>query len=1014
MILNRHRHQSSSAAPLVVQIIPHHASSDEETQSLHTLETLIQTFSASGGIIGLDIAHSAAGPQFLLRATNEMALHQMMRQLHARSPQATIRRLSRGEDPLVLSEGDYATAVELRAGGAAYHSLRSWSSRDWQSPGADPMLSLLAEGVSLPASFRTVAQLALDPLPPGWARKYARLALSHPLEEERTRRREASYRAQRGNAPSWGAIIGLAGVVVLLTAWRYGPLAHYLPSWVLPALGVLLHGHRPQLTPEQRGQLLLVGLMLGVLLAGAAGISHLWVRLLHPGPALYDQRRVAEKLSQSAYRGRLRLYVIETVTHTSTLGALPHDPTGNIPVSGWMSPWLSLWDRGLHRLLERSGIAGQVYRRVVQVRSHWEQWSTRRKQHRDVQAAWVAAYQQYHTSAAYFRARSYAARWVRRWLGGDAEASRWSVGMRWASLYLSTEEVALLWHPLSGEGLAETSWLEQRQERTLLAPHAVTTGQGWKLGTSQQAGMQADVFFPFEALHHHAFVVGRTGKGKSTLFEHLALAQLHTTARPTPGLCVLEPHGDLIAELLSHLPAERADEVTLVDLANQTSPPGLNLLDMSPFWDSQSQGIVEMELLVGATLSTLKSIWMSVGSWGSRIENVLRYALKALALANLTLVRADHEQGPMQQYTLLDVVPLLNLHAFRRRVLDLVDDPFVLEWWNTYYERLDTMHQQDLITPIITKISAYAGSSVARRILGQPCSTIAVEHLVEQGGILLINTAASLVSQDVSSLLGATLLSLFASILARQFGLPVLDRRPFLVLVDEFRNYPVDYGYLLSELRKAGLSLVLAAQSLAQLDKFDPVLRPTVLSNSDHLFTFTLAGEDAALLKKELGQVQPDDVVALPDYTCYAKWSLQGKRLPIFSFRLARPRAGDQATADLIRARSAQRDGRPVAQVDAWMQQVHQFHHPDRPTRGSGKEAKRAAPTSPASGPVAPQQASGPEISAKPKRVRTRNKPEATSGSMGSTTSAGSSQSLLYEEQERAAHHSQGSTPLVQ
>jgi hypothetical protein len=287
-------------------------------------------------------------------------------------------------------------------------------------------------------------------------------------------------------------------------------------------------------------------------------------------------------------------------------------------------------------------------------------------------------------------------------------------------------------------------------------------------------------------------------------------------------------------------------------------------------------------------------------------------------------------------------------------------------------------------------------------------------HLVEHGGILLINTAAGVVGRDVSNLLGATLLSLFSTTLARQFGLPEQDRRRFLVLVDEFRNYPVDYGYLLSELRKAGLSLILAAQSLAQLDAFDPVLRPTVLANADHLFTFTLAGEDAALLKKELGQIQPEDVVALPDYTCYAKWSLYGKRLPIFSFQLSLPPTGEEKRETLIRARSEQRDGRPVAQIDAWMQQVHRLHHPERSGHTGGASTmhkKPAGSPSPVNSSPTQQQTAGKVASDKPRRVRTRNPLQTAQAEKNHTAPTGSSRSLLQEQQEQVG--SEG-TPLVQ
>lgn len=120
--------------------------------------------------------------------------------------------------------------IELRARGPVYERLRSWSSRDLQSPLSDPIYGLLASGSGLPPSFRAVAQLAFAPLPEVWARPYRRLALSHPLEEERERRRETRVQGRQGRAPGWGAIISLFLLVVGLTAWRYGRMERFLPA----------------------------------------------------------------------------------------------------------------------------------------------------------------------------------------------------------------------------------------------------------------------------------------------------------------------------------------------------------------------------------------------------------------------------------------------------------------------------------------------------------------------------------------------------------------------------------------------------------------------------------------------------------------------------------------------------------------------------------------------------------------------------------------------------------------
>jgi hypothetical protein len=125
-----------------------------------------------------------------------------------------------------------------------------------------------------------------------------------------------------------------------------------------------------------------------------------------------------------------------------------------------------------------------------------------------------------------------------------------------------------------------------------------------------------------------------------------------------------------------------------------------------------------------------------------------------------------------------------------------------------------------------------------------------------------------------------------------------------------------DFSAMLAGLRKYGGSFGLATQSLSYLDRLDPTLRPTVLSNVDHLFAFAMSGEDARMLH-ELDGIEEDDITNLDDFTCYAKVSLQGRRLPVFSLRLDPPLIGDSELARRIRVRSQQRYARPCDVVDA-------------------------------------------------------------------------------------------------
>ena len=170
------------------------------------------------------------------------------------------------------------------------------------------------------------------------------------------------------------------------------------------------------------------------------------------------------------------------------------------------------------------------------------------------------------------------------------------------------------------------------------------------------------------------------------------------------------------------------------------------------------------------------------------------------------------------------------------------------------------------------------------------------------------------------------ILGLLQVTVGEQAGLDVSARRPVRVFVDEFQTLPgVDFGAMLSELRKFGASFALATQALAHLDALDKALRPTVMANVDQLYAFSMSAEDARLIERELdGVVDALDLIALDDFTCYARLTVHGQRAPLFSLRLDPPNGlaanADSAEIDAaegLRHRSQSRIGRPVGQVDA-------------------------------------------------------------------------------------------------
>ena len=238
--------KTGNADSLASVIVPRTSS----TRDITVLETAMQGLALdSQTSSGVGTGSNGLLPPFLLRATSAMSLKHLADQVQARYPQASIRPLTQEDDPLALREGETVSAVELRAGAAAYLPLRAFRERELLQEGADPLLGILGVFNHLPSHMRVVTQLALIPASPTWSRAYRRKSVEHPLEQERLRaRRELS--TVQANGPGTLQLVGMGVLVALLLVWwRFKrQLDALIPSWLLQAGLSLLHGKTPQLT----------------------------------------------------------------------------------------------------------------------------------------------------------------------------------------------------------------------------------------------------------------------------------------------------------------------------------------------------------------------------------------------------------------------------------------------------------------------------------------------------------------------------------------------------------------------------------------------------------------------------------------------------------------------------------------------------------------------------------------------------------------------------------------------
>ena len=454
---------------------------------------------------------------------------------------------------------------------------------------------------------------------------------------------------------------------------------------------------------------------------------------------------------------------------------------------------------------------------------------------------------------------------------------------------LGVREVASLWHPPGARD--ETPLVERSGSRTLL-PSARGVKGGALVGDGT-AGTPREIHFPVDLLRRHHLYVARTRMGKSTLMQHIVAHKLREKAAGRDGdaIVVVDPHADLVAGLLEHVPLSIADEVRLIDLADRSGAPGINLLDTRVFADR--------DRTADSVVRVARGLW---DQWGPRMQSILEQTVK-------TLHEANESMEEDEQYTILDGLKLLSNDPFRNKLLEKLSDPYLLEWWERDFKNWHRQYKAEALAPVQTRLSYYASSKRARAILGQSRSTIDLRETILGGGALFVSTAQGSVGRDVAALVGASLLNLVDAVIREQGALPPEKRRGALVVVDEMQSMPgVDYESMLSELGKFGASFVLATQSLAKLDDFSPSMRDTILANVGCLAVFQVAASDARHLVWELGKerVTEDDVTSLPVHQCYVRATVGTERMPAFSMTVRKPGPGNPYTAELIRRMAAE------------------------------------------------------------------------------------------------------------
>ncbi|MES2203252.1 MAG: type IV secretion system DNA-binding domain-containing protein [Patescibacteria group bacterium] len=434
----------------------------------------------------------------------------------------------------------------------------------------------------------------------------------------------------------------------------------------------------------------------------------------------------------------------------------------------------------------------------------------------------------------------------------------------------------------------------------------------------------------------HMYVIGKTGMGKSTLLENMAIQDI----RNGEGMAFIDPHGSTADRIMEYVPAHRVKDVVYFAPFDMDYPVAFNVME--------DVGYDKRHLVVSGLLSAFRKIW--VDAWSARMEYILSNTLLALL--------------EYPGATLLDVNRMLINKAFRKKVVENVKDPVVKAFWVEEFATYTDRYTQEATPAIQNKIGQFTSNPLIRNIVGQPKSSFDIRQLMDDKKILIINLSKGRVGEVNATLLGSMLVTkIYLAAMSRaDVPVNVLQALPnFYFYVDEFQSFAnQSFADILSEARKYKLNLIIAHQYVEQMEE---EVRDAVFGNVGTTVVFRVGPFDAEVLETIFApQFEAVDLVNLGFAQIYLTLMINGVGSPPFSAVTLPPfDPPPERFVEAVLANSRAVYGAPRTKVE---QDIKDWTEPDVPVAPEPKPKKdyRPAYSSSSSAPrPAPAPTSTPE-----------------------------------------------------
>ncbi len=460
---------------------------------------------------------------------------------------------------------------------------------------------------------------------------------------------------------------------------------------------------------------------------------------------------------------------------------------------------------------------------------------------------------------------------------------------------LSNDELAGIFH--FPNKTVETPYIAWLKAKTAPVPPEVPQEGGTFIGYGYYRGIRRPVHITHEDRRRHVYIIGKTGVGKSVLLHDMARQDI----RAGKGVCVIDPHGDLVEDLLKFIPPDRAEDVIYFDPSDTERPMGLNI--MEAYTEEQQH------FMTTAVINLMYKLYdpQRTGIVGPRFEHAVRNAM-------LTVMS---EPGA----TFVEVVRALTDPNYVNSLLPKVKDPVVKRYWTDQIARTSDFHKSEVLDYIVSKFGRFVTNKTIRNIIGQSKSAFDFRKVMDEGKILLINLSKGKLGEENSNFLGLVLIpKILVAAMSRQ-EIPEEQRRDFYLYVDEFQNFATpDFAVILSEARKYRLNLTVANQFIGQMEE---EVKNAVFGNVGTLIAFRVGVTDANYLQREFQPVFTEtDLINIERFHAYMKTIVHNEPVPPFSVDLTKDmkeyrKQANEKIAKAIVELSRLKYGRPREIVEA-------------------------------------------------------------------------------------------------